>query len=56
MSLKRRLEQLEDAYPAGLEVVIKTDGESEEAAKERAGMAEWRGQVLFISEDDAACL
>jgi hypothetical protein len=56
-SLSRRLERVEKRIcPVGFEVVVQRDGETKEQARERAGLAEWPGTVIFISEADAGVL
>ncbi len=33
--------------------VLREDGDTEEEARERAGLADWAGQIIFISPTDA---
>ena len=61
MRLTRRLEAVETALAkelgeTGYKLVVRMDGEAEDEARERAGLSEWPGPVVFFSEMDAKLL
>lgn len=61
MRLAKRLEAVETALAkelgeTGYKLVVRMDGETEDEARERAGLAEWPGAVIFFSEIDAKLL
>lgn len=58
MNMAKRLEALEAALAkqsgdTDCRLVVRADGETDEQARERAGLAAWPGPVLFLSESDA---
>ncbi len=53
-NLDTRVKKLEQQYgTTGCKVVLLEDGETEEEARARAGLADWPGQIIFISPTDA---
>lgn len=56
--MTKRLEAVEAALAeqygeAGYKRVVRADGETDDQARERAGLADWRGPVMYFSEADA---
>jgi len=61
MRLTNRVKALESALAkkngqTGYKLVVRTDGESDNEARKRAGLAEWPGMVFFITEEDVLVL
>ena len=49
-----RVKKLEKQHgEAGLKLVLLEDGETEEESRERAGLADWPGHIIFVSPTDA---
>ena len=61
MNLTKRIEAVEEALAkqsgeSGIKVLLLRDGETEQQARERMGLTDWRGQalcVVFVSATDA---
>ncbi|MFH7326665.1 hypothetical protein [Desulfurivibrio sp. C05AmB] len=55
-SLERRIESVEHAIsPAGVRVVVRAEGETDEEFKARVKPGE-RGHLVIVTPDDIACL
>jgi len=53
-NLETRVKKLEkQCGETGYKLVLLEDGETEEEARERAGLADWPGHIIFISPADA---
>lgn len=53
-NLDTRVKKLEEHYgETGCKVVLREDGDTDEEARERAGLTDWPGQIIFISPTDA---
>lgn len=58
MQLTKRIEAVEAALAqqygeTGYKLVVRADGETDDQARERVGLAHWRGPVIYFSEADA---
>ena len=58
MNLTKRVEAVEAALAkqsgeTGYKLATRSDGESEAVARERVGLGDCRGQVVFLSPTDA---
>lgn len=58
MRLKERVELVELAMARqrgdlNYKLVVRADGETDDETKRRAGLADWQGPVIFISEIEA---
>lgn len=58
MQLTKRLEAIEAALAkqygeTGYRLVVRADDETDDQARERAGLKGWPGDVIFFSESDA---
>lgn len=53
-NLESRIAELERQHGgAGYKLVLRTDGETDDEALARAGLAGWKGVVIFCNELDA---
>jgi hypothetical protein len=57
MSIAKRLETAEAALAkrngeTGYKLVVLRNGETEDDAKKRLGLEDWRGPIAFLSEED----
>ena len=57
MKLTKRVDAVEAALAkqngdTGYKIVVLADGESDNQARKRAGLADWPGLVFFITETD----
>lgn len=53
-TLKNRIEELERQHGGtGYKLVVRADGETDSEARARAGLADWPGVIIFVSEADA---
>jgi hypothetical protein len=58
MKTKKRVELVESALARkngdfGFTVVVRMDGETDDQARERNGLTDKSGQIVFLSEDEA---
>lgn len=52
-TMKNRVRVLEQQSGAtSYKLVMREDGETNDEARERAGLADWQGQVIFLSFAD----
>lgn len=52
--LENRIAELERQHGGdGVKMILREDGETNEQARERAGLIGWAGQVIFVSFVDA---
>ncbi|MDZ4252669.1 MAG: hypothetical protein U1A72_08885 [Sulfuritalea sp.] len=56
--MAKRLEAVETALAkqygeTGYRLVVRADGETDNQARARAGLTDWRGPVIYFSEADA---
>lgn len=52
-TLENRIEELERQHGGtGYKLVVRADGETNSEARVRAGLADWRGAIIFMSEAD----
>ena len=57
MRLTKRVDAVEAALAkqngdTGYKTVVRADGESDNKARKRAGLADWPGVIIFLSETD----
>ena len=58
MNLSKRMEAIESALAkqrgeSGIWVVTREDGETDDQARDRLGLIDWSGQVVFLGFVDA---
>jgi len=53
-TLENRIAELERQHGGnGVKLVLRADGETDDEARARAGLAGWPGVIIFMSEADA---
>ena len=53
-NLESRIAELERQHGrTGYKLVIRSDGETDDEAQARAGLGDWPGKIIFMSETDA---
>lgn len=53
-TLENRIAELERQHGgAGYKLVVRADGETDNEAQARAGLAGWPGRIIYMSEVDA---
>lgn len=53
-NLESRIAELERQHGGtGYKLVVRADGETDSEARARAGLADWPGAIIFVSEADA---